>query len=160
MVKKFLRKMGVLAIAMSITVMTSVSAYAKERRESDYVLPPTEASYIHADFDILLPTGSGEGFIDLRNHYYDVDASYGYAPSLTVSMATNVVCDFSVDITAVDDWDMTYTICKGAYQAYSFYDKVTSPSMNMYWIDIYGDIWVCDDEGEAGFDVRDIFESN
>lgn len=160
MVKKFKKKVGVLVVAMSIMMVTSVSAYAKERQARDYILPPTEESYVHMKFDIFLPTGSGEGFIDLRNHYYDVDASYGYAPSLTVSMATNVVCDFSVNVTAVDDWDETYTICKGSYQTYSFYDKVTSPCMNVYWVNVYGNIWVCDDEGEAGFDVRDIFESN
>lgn len=153
MVKKFLKKVGVLVVAMSIMMVTSVSAYAKERQARDYVLPPTEASYVHVDFKIFLPTGSGNGFIDLRNHYYDVDASYGYAPSLTVSMATNVVCDFSVDITAIDDWDMPHSICKDAYQTYSFYDKISLPSMNVYWVNIYGNIWVCDDEGEATFEV-------
>lgn len=113
------------------------------------ILPNTEDVHCFAYFTILLPTGSGDGALKLQNHYYDSNEGIGYPPYASIEMTTNSICDFSVDITVTDNFEINHRLYGGADQRYSFYKKITLQNMNAVWVDISGYMWVCDDEGHG-----------
>lgn len=111
------------------------------------ILPNTDDTHRFTFFEIILPTGSGDGALKLQNHYYDVNAHFGYPPYASIEMKTNSICDFSVDITVEDDWEIEHKLFGGAEQSYSMYERVVLQTMNTFWIDAWGTMWVCDDVG-------------
>ena len=115
----------------------------------DYILPQTENNFHKYILEIETPTGYGSGSYRLQEHYYDVEASYGYCPSLTVALDTSVRCDFLVDVYGIDQWDKQYDLHVQRDQAYDLYGQRIFRAPNTVWTVAGGTFYVADDEGEG-----------
>lgn len=121
----------------------------------DYILPQTENNFHKYILEIETPTGYGSGSYRLQEHYYDVEASYGYCPSLTVALDTSVRCDFLVDVYGIDQLDTQYDLHVQRDQAYDLYGQRIFRAPNTVWTVAGGTFYVADDEGEGYFKLVD-----
>lgn len=119
----------------------------------EYILPYTDNNYHLYKFYIYTPTGNGNGQYRLQENYYDIENSYGYSPSMTIEMGTNVICDFMADVFATDQWGLEYELYVRRDQSYNLYGQRTFNAVNTAWTSTRGELYVADDEGEGYFEA-------
>ncbi len=133
------RKKGFICLLCALTVLfaAAIPAAAEEKgketaaeQETDAILPPTQEEYVAYHFKFWLPTCYGDGVYKLSKHYFDVDAQYGYPPTMLFSMSTSGICDFTASVWARDFTGNYYNLSGSSYQSHGLTLKRTFNVMN------------------------------
>lgn len=140
------RKKGFICLLCALTVLfaAAIPAAAQEEEKetaagqettaltqegTDAILPPTQKEYVAYHFKFWLPTCYGDGVYKLSKHYFDVEAQYGYPPTMLFSMSTSGICDFTAHVWARDFIGNYYDMSGSSYQSHGLTLKRTFNTM-------------------------------